>query len=82
VLPDGRIVPLSIDSVFLASVTNVLPGLFKNFAGVMDGNGDATISVALPNVPALKGITLYTAFVNYSGATVLIVSNDHQSTIQ
>ncbi|MCP4249012.1 MAG: hypothetical protein GY778_18365, partial [bacterium] len=46
VLPDGRIIPLAADNLLFASVTNVLPMLFKNYRGVMDGNGDATISLA------------------------------------
>jgi len=82
VLFDGRIIPLSTDNMFAASATNVLPMIFKNFRGICDGQGDSTIAIAIPNVPALKGITLYTAFVNYSGSSLLNISNDHQVTIQ
>jgi hypothetical protein len=82
VLPDGRIIPLAADTLFLTSVINVLPTVFKNYSNVMDGSGNATISLAIPNIPALTGLTIYTAFVNYSGATILNISNDHQTTIQ
>jgi len=82
VLPDGRIVPLALDDIFKASATNVLPGLFKNFRGTLDGTGDGAVSIALPNIPGLKGITLFTAFVNYNGGVILNISNDHQVTIQ
>ena len=82
VLPDGRIIPLAVDNLFLTSVTNVLPTIFKNYQGVLDGNGDATIALDIPNIPVLKGMTIFTAFINYSGSTILNVSNDHQTTIQ
>ena len=81
-LYDGRIVPLGHDNVFLTSVTNALPMIFKNYNGILDSNGDAAIRLALPNLPALKGLNLYTAFVNYHTTGVLNISNDLQTTIQ
>lgn len=81
-LGDGRAVPLGLDAILLMSATNVVPGLFKNYSGRLDGNGDGRISIALPGLPALTGVTLYTAFVNVSGGRILNISNDHQVTIQ
>jgi len=78
----GRVIPLGVDSMLFASATNVLPTLFKNYLGNLDGKGDGAISIALPNLPALTGVTLYTAFVNFKGSTILTTSNDHQVTIQ
>jgi len=80
-LPDGRIVPLAPDGMFFASAQNLLPTLFKNYQGVMDGNGDAGCSIDLPNIPALVGVTIYTAFINTGSGFILNISNDHQSTI-
>jgi len=80
-LPDGRIIPLAPDSMFLATAQNFLPTLFKNYRGSMDGNGDAACSIDLPNLPALVGITVHTAFINVGGGFILNISNDHQSTI-
>ena len=82
VLPNGYVLPLAADSLLFASASNVLPGLFKNFRGFLDINGDATISVAIPNLPALSGLTFYVAFVSFKGSTFLTVSNDHQVVIQ
>jgi hypothetical protein len=81
-LPNATVLPLSPDQIFAVSVTNVLPTVFRNYAGLMDNQGQATISLAIPNVPALKGILLYTAFVNYRAPLILNVSNDHRTFIQ
>ncbi|MBN2492237.1 MAG: hypothetical protein JXQ29_15430 [Planctomycetes bacterium] len=82
VLYDGRIIPLTTDSVLVASVTNTLPMIFKNYRGVCSSSGDATIRIAIPNIPVLKGITLYTAFANYSTSSLLNISNEHAVTLQ
>ena len=82
VLPSGSVIPLTVDHLMLASATNVLPTLFRNYRGFLDINGDATIGLAIPNLPVLKGVTLYTAFVTYIGSTFVNVSNDHQIVIQ
>ncbi len=77
VLPDGRIIPLVADGLFFASMLGVFPG----FSGTLDGNGDGTITVPIPNIPALVGITYYAAFVNYGSTGILNISNDEQTTI-
>jgi len=81
-LGDGRTNPLGPDNLLLASATNVLPGLFRNYQGKLDGNGDGRISIALPKISALTGVTLYTAFVNFGTGGILNISNDHQVTVQ
>jgi len=80
-LPDGRVVPLGPDGMFFASAQNLLPTLFRKYQGSMDGNGDASCSIALPKNPALVGVTVFTAFVNTGGGYILNISNDHQVTI-
>ena len=40
VLPDGRIIPLTPDTIFTISVTGVLPTVFSNYANWLDINGD------------------------------------------
>jgi hypothetical protein len=77
VLPDGRVIPLTADGLFFASVFGAFPG----FAGLLDGNGDGTVTFAIPKIPALVGVTYYFAFVNYSTSGILNISNDEQTTI-
>lgn len=81
-LPGQRKLPLSPDGLFSLSVTNVLPATFRNYGGVMDNQGHATISLAIPKIAALKGIMLYTAFVNYRSPYIYNVSHDHRVQIQ
>lgn len=76
VLPDGRIVPLTVDGLFFASIA-----AFPGFGGLLDANGDGTLQVAIPKAAGLVGLTFYTAFVNYDGTGILNISNDHQVTI-
>ncbi len=82
VLPNGYVLPLTADPLLFASASNALPALFKNFRGFLDINGDAKISVAVPNLPVLSGLTFYVAFVSFKGTTFVTVSNDHQVVIQ
>jgi len=79
-LPDGRVIPLTADSLFYLSISGVLPSIFMGYNGTMDGSGDSFVEVALPNIPSLVGVTFYTSFANYS-TSILNISNDHQVTI-
>jgi hypothetical protein len=80
-LPDGRVIPLTADSLFFLSISGMLPSVFVGYGGTLDGNGDGNIGMILPNIPALVGITLYTGFVAYDAAGIINISNDLQTTI-
>lgn len=54
-LPDGRTMPLRNDIAFSVSLT--MPG----FIGSLDANGAGAFQLQLPNVPWLRGVTLYAA---------------------
>ncbi len=54
---------LSPDSLLVASTSNTLPGVFANYAGVLDGSGRGQAKIHIPMIAALKGNTLHTAFV-------------------
>ena len=82
VLPNGYVLPLTAETMMFASATNVLPTIFRNYQGFLDINGDASISLAIPALPVLTGLPLYTAFVAFKGSTVTAVSNDHPIVIQ
>ena len=81
VLPDGRIIPLTPDTIFTVSVTGVLPTVFSNYANWLDINGDGSVKLAVPPATSLVGITLFTAFITYDASGILQVSNDHRETI-
>jgi hypothetical protein len=83
ILIDSRRIPLSPDALMVASFT--LPTVFQNFTGVLDPTGSGTISINVPNLGALVGLTFYAGFVTVvPGAPSGIenVSNDHDITIR
>ncbi len=59
VLPDGYILPVAFDALAQACVYGYLPG----YLGVLDGNGEAKTSLAIPNAPGLIGTTIYATMV-------------------
>ncbi len=61
IIPGVGRLPLAPDTLFRAS--GVLPSVFRNMQGQLDGKGRATFSIALPNLPALRGVRFYTAAV-------------------
>jgi hypothetical protein len=62
-IPIGsRSLGLSPDTMLLMSVSGVLPAIFQNYAGTLDASGKAKAKLAIPNIPPLKGIRLYNAF--------------------
>jgi hypothetical protein len=62
---DWRAVPLAPDAFFVMSLS--LPAVFQNFIGTLNASGNATASVAIPNQPALVGVTFHVAFVTLGG---------------
>ena len=64
---DTRKLELSADTLLFLSVGGLLPMVFKNYAGKLDNTGVAKASLDIPNIPILKGIRIYTAFVTLLG---------------
>jgi hypothetical protein len=54
---------LSVDGLFLLSVSGTLPGVFSGYAGVLDGKGQAQASIRIPNHSSLLGLLVRSAFV-------------------
>ncbi|MBN2491064.1 MAG: SBBP repeat-containing protein [Planctomycetes bacterium] len=82
---DARRLELSPDSLFFLSVLGAAPGVFKNFAGVLDGQGQANAAIGIPNLPSLKGIRIFTAFVTLKATApsgVASISNTFLFSIQ
>jgi hypothetical protein len=72
---DTRKLGLSPDTLLLVSATNVLPTVFQGYAGVLDTKGAAAARLNIPNIPALKGTRIYTAFVTLRATAPSGISN-------
>jgi catechol 2,3-dioxygenase-like lactoylglutathione lyase family enzyme len=57
-LPGGFTLPLNPDSVFNLSLTPGT-GVFNGFFGNLDGNGRASATLTLPNLPGLLGLPIF-----------------------
>jgi len=60
---DTRRLGLSADGLFALSLSGLRPTLFDDFAGTMSATGRARATIHLPNLPALAGLTIHSAFV-------------------
>ncbi|MBN2491033.1 MAG: hypothetical protein JXQ29_09300 [Planctomycetes bacterium] len=56
-LPNGWFGPIIPDA--LSGAAPHLPAIFQGFTGHLDGTGKATARLAIPNAPALAGITVW-----------------------
>ncbi|MBN2490471.1 MAG: hypothetical protein JXQ29_06445, partial [Planctomycetes bacterium] len=82
---DSRKLELSLDDLLVLSVSNALPAIFRNYAGVLDASGKASARLGIPNLPVLKGIRIYTAFVTLKATApsgIASISNTFLFTIQ
>ncbi|MBN2489615.1 MAG: SBBP repeat-containing protein, partial [Planctomycetes bacterium] len=85
ILIDTRRIELSPDVLLFLTVMNALPGIFPNYAGVLDAQGQAKAAIHIPNLPSLKGIRIYTAFVTLKASApsgVASISNTFGFSIQ
>jgi hypothetical protein len=64
-LPNGWFSPIVPDA--LSGAAPLLPAVFQGFVGNLDGSGTATARLAIPNVPALAGVTVWVAGVVLDG---------------
>jgi len=63
---DRRRLGLDPDALLWASVAGLWPSLFSGYRGVIDRQGQAAAAIRIPNVPALLGVRLHSAFVTVS----------------
>jgi len=70
-----RYIPLTADTMFFLTVSNVLPGIFMNFQGVLGATGAGQAKVVIPNVPALVGLQFDGCFMTYDLSGVRAISN-------
>jgi hypothetical protein len=75
-------IPLQFDGVFFTSLFGLAPVVFQDFTGRLDLGGDGRVSVAIPLLPALVGVSFFTAFVNFDSTGITAISNDLGFTIE
>jgi len=75
-IPIGtRKLGLSPDALLVLSVGGLLPSVFQNYVGLLDKTGAGKAKLDIPNIPALKGVRIYTAFVTLKASAPSGVSN-------
>jgi hypothetical protein len=62
VLSDMRVIPVNLDDLLFLSVTPG-NGILINALGSLSGAGQASLPLLVPNLPALVGLSVYSAFV-------------------
>jgi hypothetical protein len=65
---DTRQLDLSPDDLLLVTVNGYWPWIFSGYRGVIDSKGQAQAAIHIPNIPALIGTHLHTAFVTLDPA--------------
>ena len=81
---DTRKLELSPDDFLVLSTSGVVPMICQGYAGLLDTQGSARARLDIPNIPALKGIRIYTAFVTLKATApsgVSSISNSFMFTI-
>ena len=82
---DSRKLGLSLDDLLVLSASGALPAIFKNYAGVLDASGAAAARLSIPNLPVLKGVRIYTAFVTLKATApsgIASISNTFMFSVQ
>jgi len=74
----GRTVPLDLDSLFWASLST--PAIFQNFLGLTSANGDFTMTLNIPPITQLIGITIWSSAVTVTIAGFQEVAPDVEIT--
>lgn len=84
-IPIGtRNLNLSLDNLLLVTVRGVLPMVFKNYAGLLDTSGKAAALIVIPNIPALVGVRLHSAFLTLKAGApqnIASISGNYSFTI-
>ena len=74
-IPNVGTIPLDLDNLLILSVQNPVPGLFINFAGTLNINGEATGQLNIPASIGLVGIPFHAAAVLYGPQGVSYITN-------
>ncbi len=72
----GITLPVTVDPLFLLTVTGGLPGTMRQGAGILDGSGTGRCTIAVPPLPpGFAGITLHPVAIALRQGIVTHVSN-------
>jgi hypothetical protein len=63
---DKRQLGLSPDDLLVVTANDYWPAIFSGYRGVIGANGQARAAIHIPNITALVGVTLHSAFVTIS----------------
>jgi len=63
---DTRQLDLSPDNLLLVTVNDYWPWMFQGYRGAIDSRCQAQAAIHIPNLPALIGVRLHSAFVTLS----------------
>jgi hypothetical protein len=77
-LSPTRAIPLDLDSLFALSISN--PAIFSGFIGLTDGQGDFTMTLNIPAVPQLAGLTIWAGAVTATVHGIIDIAPDVQIT--
>jgi beta-propeller repeat-containing protein len=84
-IPIGnRQIGLSADDLLVVTVGDIWPWFFSGYRGVLDAQGNAQASIHIPNVQALIGIAIHSAFVTLDPTApwgIRAISNTQSFTI-
>ena len=72
---DTRKLELSPDNLLVASTSGSLPTVFQNYGGLLDSGGNGAAALNIPNIPQLKGLRIYTAFLTLKPSAPSGISN-------
>ena len=64
----NRKLDLSPDDLLVVSVRGFWPQVFQGYQGILNAQGQATAAINLPNIPALTGTRIHSAFVTLDPA--------------
>ena len=74
-LPDGRFMPLNLDTATRISVFVDLPAIFQGFQGTLSATNEAAPALAIPALASLSGVVISVAALSASGGAIGSVSN-------
>jgi len=60
---DFRFMRVGWDPILAVSILQTAPTVFQNYIGLLDANGHGSATLAIPDIPELIGLKLFTAFV-------------------
>jgi len=63
---DTRLLELYPDALFMMTISGLFPTIFQDYVGVLGATGKATGKLNIPNIGALVGLDIYSAFITLS----------------